>query len=87
MKSLKSSAAICVLSLLLTITALGGDMPGPGIAQTGPPTNSTESPFATCEPVTNGVSAAGTVSRCEEATPNTINEAMIIAIQLLTAVW
>jgi hypothetical protein len=87
MKSLKSSAASCVLSLLLTITALGGDMPGPGIAQTGPPTISTESTTATCEPVTNGVSAAGAVNRCEEATPNPINEAMIIAIQLLTSVW
>ena len=87
MKNLKSSVATCVLTLSLAITALGGDMPGPGFTQTPPSSTSSTSQLATSEPVHESECVGGSVCNSTDAGANTINEATIIAIWLLSSVW
>lgn len=87
MRTVKSLAAGCLLSLFLAITVLAGDMPGPGIKQSAPETGSPKLQTVTCEPVADGTEQINLSTFCEEATPNPFSEAMIIAIQLLTSIY
>lgn len=87
MRTVKSFSAGCFLSLLLTLPVLAGEMPGPGKSQVAPSTGSPKLQTASCEQETDGADQLSLDTICEQATPNPFQEAMIIAIQLLTSVY
>lgn len=86
MKTKKSFAAGVVLSMFMAISISAGDMPGPGFVQDPPKSGSTTSQ-ASVDPPGQCPAQTGATNTCEEATPDPVTEAMIIAIQLLTSVW
>ena len=81
MKSGKSFAAGVVLSIFMAISTSAGDMPGPGVVQQPPKTESETVPAPVNQPSTPcaGQTSTGTC----EATTDPLDEAMIIAILLL----
>jgi hypothetical protein len=87
MRTVKSFSAGCFLSLLLAIPVLAGDMPGPGKSQVAPSTGSPKLQTASCEQEADGANQMSLDTVCVEATPNPFQEAIIIAIQLLTSVY
>lgn len=72
--------------MFLTISVLAGDMPGPGFVQNPPNTPSAAAGSIGDQPVVCAAQT-NTNTTCDEATPDPVNEAMVIAIQLLTSVW
>lgn len=84
MKTKRSLVAGIVLSILLAISVSAGDMPGPGYVQNPPNTGSETSQAPGDQPV---CATQTSTTTCEEATPDPVTEAMVIAIQLLTSVW
>ena len=85
MKKINFLAASCLISLLLSTAAFGGDMPGPG-APEGPPKSNGHSMSAICEPLEHPSEAAvGTA--CQEATTDLATDAIIIALDALTLVF
>ena len=87
MRTVKSFSAGCLLSLLLALPVLAGEMPGPGKSQVAPKTGSTKLQTASCEQAADGTDQMSLDTICVEATPNPLQEAMIIAIQFLTSVY
>lgn len=86
MKTLKGLASGCILSLFLGITAVAGDMPGPGFCQ-NKPNNTSATQQSSCAAISEDADEKALAAPTEEATPNLIDDAIIIAIQLLTRVW
>ena len=85
MKKISVLAASCLISLLLSTAAFGGDMPGPGAPQE-PPKGNGHAMSAICRPSENASEvAAGTT--CQEATTDLATDAMIIAIDALMSVF
>ncbi|HEV8431084.1 MAG TPA: hypothetical protein VGQ41_24485 [Pyrinomonadaceae bacterium] len=78
MKRTTSLAVVFVMTLALSMPVFGGDMPGPGAPQKPHGGNSSGAHLAIGEPL--GVQAGAGPS---EATPDLINQAMIIAIELM----
>ena len=72
--------------MFMAISVSAGDMPGPGFVQDPPNSRSTTSQ-ASVDPEGQCATQTGTTTTCEEATPDPVTEAMIIAMQLLTSVW
>lgn len=87
MRTIKSLSTGCFLSLFLAITVLAGDMQGPGNKPSSSNTWSQKLQTEACEPVVDGTGQMSSVTFCDEATPNPLTEAMIIAIQFLTSVY
>ena len=87
MKTIKSLSAGCFLSLFLAVTVLAGDMPGAGNKPSASNTWSPKLQTETCEPVVDGTGQMSSATFCDEATPNPLTEAMIIAFQFLASVY
>ena len=86
MKTKKSFAAGVVLSMFMAISVSAGDMPGPGFVQDPQKSESTTSQ-ASVGPLGQCAAQTDAITTCEEATPDPVTEATIIAIQLLTSAW
>lgn len=85
MKRINLLAVSCLLSICFSVTALGGDMPGPGapIKSTKPKPHAMS---AICEPVDH-TSEASATSACQEATTDLATDAIILATQALASVY
>ena len=74
----------CILTILLTTVALGGDMPGPGAPSTKPPKPETAKTMpAICEPLGPRGGEVSVGAACQEATPGIGVDAIIFAIRTL----
>lgn len=87
MRTVKSLSAGCLLSLLLAIPVLAGEIPGPAKSTVEPGKGSQKLETTTCEPTADGSDQLSSGTICEEATPNLFTEATIIAIQFLTSLY
>lgn len=84
---LKLFPSTCVLTLLLTTVALGGDMPGPGALSKPPQPDPVKSMPAICEPLESRGGETSSSDACEEATPSDGWDAIIFAIGSLLALY
>ena len=85
MKKIMFLASSCIISLVLSTAAFGGDMPGPGAPQKPPKPNG-HGKSAICEPLgPSGEAAASTA--CEEATTDLVTDAIIIAIEATISIY
>ena len=87
MRTVKSLSLGCLLSLFLAITVPAGEIPGPAKSQLGPGSGSKKLETTTCEPTADSSDQLSSGTICEEATPNPLTEATIIAIQLLISIY
>lgn len=85
MKRINLLAVSCLLSICLSITALGGDMPGPG-APVKPPKPKHNALSAICEPL-GLASEASATSACQEATTDLATDAIILATRAAASVY
>lgn len=84
MNSIKRLARIGAVTLILSTSVIAGEMPGAGVIQ-DPPKVQSATNLASCEPVT-GDNGSKQGKTCAKATPGSLVEAMIIAMQLLASV-
>lgn len=73
----------CVLTVLLTTFAFGGDMPGPGAPSKPPKPDSATTMPAICEPLEPRGGEVSVGATCQEATPGIGFDAIIFAIRTL----
>ena len=77
----------CVLTMLLTTVAIGGDMPGPGAPSKPPKPDMAMTTPAICEPLEPGVGEMRAGDACQEATPEIAFDAIFFAIQPLLTLY
>ena len=77
----------CVLTLLLTTVALGGDMPGPGAPTKPPKPEAAKAMPSICEPLESRGGETSSGDACLEATPSDGWDAIIFAIGSLISLY
>jgi hypothetical protein len=73
----------CLLTILLTTVAIGGDMPGPGAPSKPPKPETARTMPSICAPLGSRGGEVNVDAACQEATPGIGFDAIIFAIRTL----